>query len=114
MDYVLYALLGFLGIIILLLLIAFIKTIFMKKPVVKKEIEIDYNDALVYANKFKEMIRVKTISYNEETENGLPFQVLKNKMKELFPLVFNTMEIKEFKGESLIHPDESYRCCTSR
>ena len=46
----------------------------MKKPVVKKEIEIDYNDALEYAKKFKEMIKVKTISYNEEMENGLTGQ----------------------------------------
>ena len=102
MDYVLYALLGLLGIVVLLLLIALVKTILMKKPVVKEEIKIDYSDALEYANKFKEMIKVKTISYDEETENGLPFQVLKTKMKELFPSVFKTMKIKEFKGESLI------------
>lgn len=99
---VLYILLGVIGLIVILLLIALLNTFMVKERDFgnKKELDIDLSEA--YGLKFQEMIKIKTISYDETLDNFEPFVALKTKMKELFPNVFKVMEIKEFKGESLI------------
>jgi len=99
---IVYILLGLLGILVLLLLVAFVRTLFLKKPVLNKPLETDFKMAEAYALRFKEMVKVKTISYNETEDNKEPFIELKNVMRKLFPTVFSHMEVKEFRGESLI------------
>jgi len=98
----LYVFLGILGFLLFLLLIALIRTLLLRKPDELHRKEFDWSKTDEYGMKFKEMIKVKTISYNEEEDNKTAFINLKTKMKELFPNVFKVMELKEFKGESLI------------
>lgn len=98
----LYIFLGLLALIIILLFIAFIRTLFLKGEEEVPLIEFDESKRDEYALKFQKMIKVKTISYDKEIDNKESFIELKNVMKELFPNVFKTMEVKEFKGESLI------------
>ena len=100
--FIVYILLGLLALLVLLLLIAFVRTLFLNKPVLNKPLDIDFKMAEAYALKFQEMVKVKTISYNETEDNKEPFIELKNVMRKLFPLVFSNMEVKEFRGESLI------------
>jgi len=99
---VVYILLGLLGVVVLLLLIALIRTLFIKKPILNKPLETDFHNAKAYALKFQEMVKVKTISYDEALDNKEPFIELKNVMRSLFPAVFSKMEVTEFRGESLI------------
>ncbi len=98
----LYIFLGLLGVLVLLLLIALINTVLIKSKTPANQLELDYSRNNELANKFREMIKIKTLSYNEELDNVQPFKDLKTKMKELFPKIFATMEVKEFKGESII------------
>jgi carboxypeptidase PM20D1 len=98
----LYIFLGLLGFLVLLLLIALINMLFLKEQPLDKPLELDFSKSNNYALKFKEMIKVKTISYNVESDNFESFIKLKNVMKDLFPNVFKVMKIKEFKGESII------------
>ena len=87
---------------VLLLLIALVNTFFIKEEAFKEAKTLDYSKSEEYALKFKEMIKVKTISYDETIDNKDVFIKLKNVMRELFPNVFSQMEVKEFKGESII------------
>jgi len=98
----LYILLGLLGVIVILLLVAYVRMLFLKAPVIVCANDIDFSKADEYGLRFSEMIKIKTISYNSDEDNKEQFILLKAKMKELFPQVFSSMEIKEFKGESLI------------
>ncbi|MDD3129827.1 MAG: M20/M25/M40 family metallo-hydrolase [Candidatus Izemoplasmatales bacterium] len=98
----LYIVLGILSLIVILLLIALVHTMFVKVPKEEKPLDIDFSKANSYAKRFSEMIKVKTISYNKKEDNYENFVKLKEVMKGLFPKVFETMEIKEFPGESLI------------
>ncbi len=98
----LYIFLGLLACLVLLLFIAFINTLFIKTPIAKHQLELDFSKEEALAKRLKEMIKIKTLSYDEELDNAQPFIDLKTKMKELFPKVFANMEVKEFKGESII------------
>lgn len=98
----LYIFLGILAVIILLLLIALLNSLFIRELPIRDPLDLDYSQEEELANKFSEMIKIKTLSYNSEIDNSMPFIELKNKMRELFPNVFKTMELKEFIGESLI------------
>jgi carboxypeptidase PM20D1 len=97
-----YIILALIGLLVVLLLIALVNTLLVKQEPIPEVTKIDFSKQEEYGKKFSEMIKIKTISYNEETENKDSFIELKIKMQELFPLVFKTMEKQEFKGESLI------------
>jgi len=99
---VLYILLGVIGLLAILLLTALLNTFLVKERDFGNKKELDYDLSEAYGLKFQEMIKIKTISYDETLDNFEPFVALKTKMKELFPNVFKVMELKEFKGESLI------------
>ena len=99
---VVYILLGLLGVVVLLLLVALFNTLMIKPKDLDKPLELDLSKESDYALKFKEMIKIKTLSYNEEENNSAAFIELKAKMKALFPQCFEKMEVKEFKGESII------------
>ena len=86
----------------MLLTIALIKTLLMKEPKKGQPVKLNFDKQMDYALKFKEMVKVKTISYNESLQNSQPFIELKNVMRKLFSNVFKTMEVKEFKGESIL------------
>ena len=97
-----YIFLGIIGLILTLLLIALVNTLMIKESDFKDKLDLDYKKSEAYGKKFQEMIQVKTLSYDEIQDNKESFIALKKKMRELFPNVFTVMEVKEFKGESLI------------
>lgn len=99
MEYILY---GLAGLIFVLLMITLIKMVLLKPEPIKSANKLDYTKTNDYQDKFKEMIKIKTVSYDESLDNKQSFIDLKTKMREMFPKVFQTMEVKEFKGESLI------------
>ena len=96
---VLYIVLGLIGI---LLLISFFRFLLIHESVVQTPKEVDLSLANQYAKSLSQMIQVKTLSYDETKNNNQPFIELKNKMRELFPLVFKTMLVKEFPGEGIL------------
>ncbi|MDT8336992.1 MAG: M20/M25/M40 family metallo-hydrolase [Candidatus Izemoplasmatales bacterium] len=98
----LYIFLGVLVFLVLLLLIALINMLFLKEQPFNKPLDLDFSKSNNYALKLKKMINVETISYNVKSDNSKSFIKLKNVMKDLFPNVFKIMEMKEFKGESII------------
>ena len=99
MEYVLY---GLGGLIFIILTVTIVRMIILKPEPITSAKELDYSKKNEYQTKFKEMIKIKTISYDETLDNKQSFIELKNKMRELFPKVFETMEVQDFKGESLI------------
>ena len=96
-------LLGLIGLVILLMLIALINTMFIKE---NKDIAtakpVDLAVSKKYAKEFSEMIKVETLSYQKAIDNIEKFNELHDVMKKLFPNVFNKLEVKEFKGGSLL------------
>ncbi len=102
MDYLLYAVLGILGLLLFLILIAVVRTFFLKSKVIEKQpISISNDEKLKYAQGLSELIQFKTIASKTEQDQTL-FTEMQTKMKELFPSVFTTMEIKIFEGGSLL------------
>jgi carboxypeptidase PM20D1 len=97
-----YIILALIGLLVVLLLIALVNTLLVKQEPIPEATQIDFSKQEEYGKKFSEMIKIKTISYNQESDNKDSFIELKTKMQELFPVVFKTMEKQEFKGESLI------------
>jgi carboxypeptidase PM20D1 len=100
---VVYVLLGILGIVVLLLLIAFIRTLVIKDKNLDVEPHaIDPVKTEEYAKGLSQMIQVKTLSYQQDVDNVASFEKLHTVMKELFPNVYSTMEQTIFKGHSIL------------
>ena len=112
MEYVLYGLLIAIAVIMLLLLVAIIKTANIKdKPYVKNVIDIPEEKQMLYALEFSQMIKVKTIS-DQSGSNISQFVALQKVMDELFPHLDKIVEKHKFPGGSLLykwpgkHPDK--------
>lgn len=102
MDYLLYGLLGLIGVFVMLLLIAVIRTLLLKAPKpLENTFKIDEAVKQLYANGLAQLVRFKTIASKTNQDQSL-FTEMQTKMKELFPHVFATMEIKVFEGGSLL------------
>ena len=102
MEYLIYGLLGIVGVLLLLLLIAVVRTFFIKAPKrTSHELKIDESTKMKYAQGLAELIQYKTIA-SKTNPDALVFTEMQSKMKELFPRVFETMEIKVFEGGSLL------------
>jgi len=103
MIYVWISLFVIVGILVLCLLIAVIRTLLVKDtPYVKPEAGIPLELQNAYAKSFAEMIKVKTISIHAG-EDVSPFTKLQKVMSEQFPFVDKTVEKTVFKGGSLIY-----------
>ena len=86
---VLYILLGLLGVIVLLLLIAILNTIRIKNMGEnKKPLDIPKENLEVYAKEFSKMIQVKTLSYTKEEPHKESYIELQKVMKDLFPNLY--------------------------
>lgn len=102
MDYLLYGLLGLVSLLVALLMIAVIRTLFLKAPKSSTiNLKIDDKMKRVYAKGLAELIQYKTIASKTKQDQSL-FTQMQSKMKELFPHVFATMDIKVFEGGSLL------------
>ncbi|MFP4477998.1 MAG: M20/M25/M40 family metallo-hydrolase [Candidatus Izemoplasmatales bacterium] len=96
---ILYIVLGFIG---FLFLIAFFRFIWIKENKVIEKKAVDKTLAKSYAKSLAKMIQIKTLSYDPEKGNVDAFIELKETMKQLFPNVFKTMNVKEFEGEPIL------------
>ncbi|AIO18771.1 Succinyl-diaminopimelate desuccinylase [Candidatus Izimaplasma bacterium HR1] len=98
-----YIVLGLLGVLIVLLLIALINSFMIKdKNNDIKPLDIDKEKTEEYAKEFSRMIQVKTISYSQEENNVESFDELQVLMKELFPNVYKTVDETVFDSRALL------------
>jgi carboxypeptidase PM20D1 len=103
MIYVWIGLLVVVGLLILCLLIAVIRTLLVKdSPHVKPESGIAKEVQEAYAKSFAEMIKIKTISVHAG-EDISKFTELQKVMSEQFPFVDKTVEKTVFNGGSLLY-----------
>ncbi len=96
----LYIFLGLLGLVVLLLLAAVVRTLFMKQKVSAYKAPEADGRAMKYAEKLSEMVRSETVSHSgvHETEKFYKFQEL---LRKLFPLVHEKLERTEIDGNLL-------------
>ena len=99
MIWILYAVLALLGLLLVLLAIAVIRTLLMPKKVAAYEPRPDAR-ALPYAEKLAEMVRFETVSSpdNLQTEK---FRAFHKVLERLFPLVHEKLEKTEIEGNLL-------------
>ncbi|MBN2540067.1 MAG: M20/M25/M40 family metallo-hydrolase [Bacilli bacterium] len=98
-----YILLGFLGVVVILLLIAFVHSQMIKdKNTTSQPLPVDKAYADILGKRFSKMIQVKTYSYTREKDNIIPFHQLHKEMETLFPNVFSHLRKTEFEGGSLL------------
>jgi carboxypeptidase PM20D1 len=91
-----------LAVVVLIFMVCFWRFIVFKKKDLPKAQNINEKDALDMAEKLKQMVQIKTLSYRKELNNDQPFVELKSLMKSLFKHVFETMEEIAFPGESIL------------
>lgn len=99
---VVYILLGFLGLLILLLLVALVNTFLIQDKSNNEPLEMDKNKTEVYAKELSKMIQVKTMSYDKEKNNTESFLKLQTQMKELFPNLYKEVEEVVFDSASIL------------
>jgi carboxypeptidase PM20D1 len=98
-----WVLYGILGIIGLLLVIALVNTVIIKnRSKSLKPLENDPLESDLLAKEFSKMIKIDTLSYQKDLKNIKKFDEFHVLMEELFPNVFKTMEKKFFEGGSLL------------
>lgn len=97
-----YIFLGLIGIIVILLLTALFNTFLITDKTQKQPIMVDQKKTEEYAKGLSELIQIPTISYSEELNNEEQFHKLHQRMKDLFPNVFQKLEVVTFKGGSLL------------
>lgn len=103
MEFLLYALLGVLGLLLALLLIAVVRALAMKPLTgVRKPIVASEETKRHYADGLGRMIREVTIAQPGITMPE-PFHRLQAVMDEVFPNVARTVEKKVFEGGSLLY-----------
>lgn len=102
MKYVGFALLIIVGIIVLLLLAALIRTLLIKPKKSTYQPNPDPKRAQEYAEKLSAMVQVNTVASNEDrrTEAFLEFHKV---LAQLFPLVHTHLEKAEIDGNLLYH-----------
>ena len=98
----LYIFLGLLGVLILLVLIAVIRTLVLPKKVSSWEPKRDFAREQAYAEKLSEMVRYETVSKKGEIrrEKFLGFHKI---LEQLFPLVHQNLEKTEIDGSLLYY-----------
>ncbi len=99
----LYIILGILGILVLLFLIALLHSLVIKDKdttSLPRPVDPVYSDRL--AKRFSKLIQVKTLSYTREQDNIIPFHQMHKEMETLFPNVFQHLRKVEFEGGSLL------------
>ena len=97
MDYLLYGLLGLVSVLVALLMIAVIRTLFLKAPKSSTiNLKIDDKMKRVYAEGLAQLIQFKTIASKTKQDQSV-FTQMQSKMKELFPHVFATWTSKSLK-----------------
>lgn len=98
MQYILYALLGLLGVLVVLLLIAVIRTLAIKAPKAKPcDTVIAEEEMNIAAEKLGAMVRVPTVSKNEE-EDLTEFYKFHAELERLFPNLHAKLEKTELQG----------------
>lgn len=102
MKYVGLALLAVLAVIIILLSIALVRTLFIKKRVSAYRPEPDAERALEYAKKLSEMVKFETVSY-PDVDRSDRFNEFHKVLEGLFPTVFEKLEINSLDGNLLIY-----------
>lgn len=101
MDILLYALAGLLGVIVLLLLVAVVRTLLLPKKQTHYELSNDTERIDTYAAKLQKMVQLETISVrgSKDITKFLTFHKL---LEQLFPKVFEQCEKIEIDGNLLI------------
>ena len=99
MIWVLYAVLTLLGLLLVLLAIAVIRTLLMPKKVAAYEPRPDTR-ALPYAEKLAEMVRFETVS-SPDSLQAEKFRAFHKVLERLFPLVHEKLEKTEIEGNLL-------------
>ena len=99
MIWVLYAVLALLGLLLVLLAIAVIRTLLMPKKVAAYEPRLDTR-ALPYAEKLAEMVRFETVSSPDNLQ-AEKFRAFHKVLERLFPLVHEKLEKTEIEGNLL-------------
>ena len=97
---ILWIVLGLIGILLILLIIALVRT--LKAPVLHSTYvpEPDEQEALALADKLARMVRVETVSI-PETDQREKFLAFHRCLEELFPLVHSRLEKTEIDGNLL-------------
>ncbi len=98
----LYIVLGLLGVLILLVLAAVIRTLLTPKKVSAWEPKRDPEREAAYAEKLAKMVRYETVSRKGETQRE-KFLGFHKVLEELFPLVHANLEKIEIDGSLLFH-----------
>ena len=99
MIWVLYAVLALLGLLLVLLAIAVIRTLLMPKKVAAYEPRPDTR-ALPYAEKLAEMVRFETVSSPDNLQ-AEKFRAFHKVLERLFPFVHEKLEKTEIEGNLL-------------
>lgn len=84
------------------LIIAFIRTLFMKKKTSDYKPDPDPERAMEYAKKLSEMVKFETVSY-PDVDRTERFEEFHKLLAELFPTVFSELEINSIDGNLLIY-----------
>ncbi|MBQ4566481.1 MAG: M20/M25/M40 family metallo-hydrolase [Oscillospiraceae bacterium] len=96
-----YLLLGFVGILLLLLLIALVRTLMLPKKQTSYSLSTDRQRVELYAEKLSKMVQVETISSRADPEIE-KFRNFHKELEALFPKVFATCEKVEIDGNLLL------------
>jgi len=96
------ALLCLLGLVVLLLLIAIIRTVLLKGvQKERKPVQLDQDIQKKYALGLSELLKFRTIASRNDYDLR-PFKDMQSAMKGLFPNVFSTMEITYIDKASIL------------
>ncbi len=103
MNIIYACIIGIVALILLLLLIAVIRTLFIRKPSFESESSVSFSEEeeKKYAKILSDMIKVPTISA-KEGDSLEQFDKLHEVMKEHFPNVFSKMEVTDLSGNLLL------------
>ena len=100
MKYILFLLLGALGLLIALLLIALVRTLMLQKKTAGYRPCPDPNRTEVYADKLSRMVQYETVSTDADPQIE-KFRGFHRVLEELFPLVHRHLEKIEIDGNLL-------------
>lgn len=100
MIYLLYTLLALLGVVVLLLLAALIRTFFLKPQKPGKPLPADSERSRSYGEKLGAMINAETVSVAGETDKT-KFLEFHKKLAELYPNIHRVCEKTELRGNLL-------------
>ncbi len=101
MKYVLFALLGFVGLSVFLFIIALIRTLLMPRKKTSYSLSADKSRVDQYAQKLSVMVRKETISNRNDPEIE-KFREFHSILRKLFPAVFAACEEIEIDGNLLL------------